>query len=184
MIGAFHVPIQRKMFLDHSCPKRHGSDGNDVIIELPVGSIISNLTGDGDEKKNTETNPFNKKIALTKEGEKVLLLTGGRGGLGNEHFKASTNTTPYESTPGKEGEEASHSALSLSTGSPAAIIERCRVAICDVPSQRERFARNTQKKCRDDSRHTRQDCPRHVGVRRAWRDAPSAAKPERRRRPR
>jgi len=85
---------------------RHGSDGNDVIIELPVGSIISNLTGDGDEKKNTETNPFNKKIALTKEGEKVLLLTGGRGGLGNEHFKASTNTTPYESTPGKEGEEA------------------------------------------------------------------------------
>ncbi len=87
---------------------RHGSDGNDVVIELPVGSIISNLTAteDTSEKKNTEANPFNKKITLTKEGEKVLLLTGGRGGLGNEHFKASTNTTPYESTPGKEGEEA------------------------------------------------------------------------------
>jgi GTP-binding protein len=38
-------------------------------------------------------------------GEKVLLLKGGRGGLGNEYFKASTNIAPQESTPGKPGEE-------------------------------------------------------------------------------
>ena len=72
---------------------RHGGNGKDAVIKLPIGSIITNL----DNKK---------KITLTKEGERVKILEGGRGGLGNEHFKASTNTTPYESTPGKEGEKA------------------------------------------------------------------------------
>jgi GTP-binding protein len=70
---------------------RHGKDGEDIVIDLPIGSIITNTKTD-------------KKISLTQEGEKVFLLKGGRGGLGNEHFKASTNTTPYEYTEGKEGE--------------------------------------------------------------------------------
>jgi GTP-binding protein len=70
---------------------RHGGDGEDNVIDLPIGSIVT----------NKETG---KKYTLIKEGQKVLLLAGGRGGLGNEHFKASTNTTPTESTPGKEGE--------------------------------------------------------------------------------
>ena len=84
---------------------RHGRDGDDVVIELPVGSIITNLSV---ERGGTPTNsnPFNKKIFLAREGEQILLLAGGHGGRGNEHFKASTNTTPYEWTPGKEGEEA------------------------------------------------------------------------------
>ncbi len=84
---------------------RHGRDGTDVVIELPIGSIITNVSAERGAAP-TRGNPFNKKIILTQEDEQVLLLAGGRGGLGNEHFKASTNTTPYEWTPGKEGEEA------------------------------------------------------------------------------
>lgn len=85
---------------------RHGADGVDVVIELPVGSIITNISAEQTGGSATETNPFNKKLFLTEEGQKILLLAGGRGGLGNEHFKASTNTTPQEWTPGKEGESA------------------------------------------------------------------------------
>lgn len=72
---------------------RHGADGEDLIIKVPVGSVVTNL-----ENK--------KEYRLDTEGEKVCILKGGRGGLGNEHFKASTNTTPYEYTLGKDGEEA------------------------------------------------------------------------------
>lgn len=70
----------------------HGKNGEDFILELPVGSIITNL--DTDEKWQLE-----------KEGQKILLLRGGYGGFGNEHFKSSTNTTPKESREGQEGEK-------------------------------------------------------------------------------
>jgi GTP-binding protein len=69
----------------------HGKNGEDFILELPVGSIITNL--------ETE-----EEWQLSKEGEKVLLLKGGYGGFGNEHYKSSVNTTPQESRPGQEGE--------------------------------------------------------------------------------
>lgn len=72
---------------------RHGKDGDDLVFEVPVGSIITNL--------NT-----GRKYSLLKEGEKVILLHGGRGGLGNEYFKSSTNIRPEESTSGKKGDEA------------------------------------------------------------------------------
>lgn len=70
-----------------------GRDGNDLVVDLPIGSIIT----DSRTKRS---------ISLLTEGEKVKILNGGKGGLGNEHFKASTNTTPLESTTGKSGEEA------------------------------------------------------------------------------
>jgi len=70
----------------------HGKNGEDFVLKLPVGSIIRNL----------ETEEV---WQLEKEGEKVLLLRGGYGGYGNEHFKSSTNTTPRESKPGQEGEK-------------------------------------------------------------------------------
>jgi GTP-binding protein len=70
----------------------HGKNGEDFYLELPVGSIISNL--DTDETWQ-----------LTEEGEKFLILKGGYGGFGNEHFKSSTNTTPKESREGQEGEK-------------------------------------------------------------------------------
>jgi len=69
----------------------HGANGQDFILELPIGSIIS----------NTETD---EKWQLTDEGQKILLLKGGFGGFGNEHFKSSVNTTPKESNIGGPGE--------------------------------------------------------------------------------
>jgi GTP-binding protein len=70
----------------------HGANGEDYFLELPIGSIITNL--DTDETWQ-----------LTKEGEKIKILKGGYGGFGNEHFKSSTNTTPQESKHGEDGEK-------------------------------------------------------------------------------
>ncbi len=69
----------------------HGKNGEDFILKLPIGSIIKNL--------DTEDT-----WQLSKEGERILLLKGGYGGFGNEHFKSSINTTPKESRQGGEGE--------------------------------------------------------------------------------
>jgi GTP-binding protein len=70
----------------------HGKNGEDFVLKLPIGSIITNL--DTDENWQLE-----------KEGQKILLLRGGYGGFGNEHFKSSTNTTPRESREGAFGEK-------------------------------------------------------------------------------
>ncbi len=76
---------------DGGAKSLHGKNGDDYVLELPIGSIVTNVdTGE--------------KWQLTKEGEKFLLLKGGYGGYGNEHFKSSTNTTPQEQNPGAEGE--------------------------------------------------------------------------------
>ena len=69
----------------------HGKSGEDFILELPIGSIIINL--------HTDEN-----WQLTEAGQKILLLKGGYGGFGNEHFKSSINTTPKEWRPGQDGE--------------------------------------------------------------------------------
>ena len=72
---------------------KHGENGEDLYIEVPVGSIITNLkTGE--------------KFSLLKIGETKKVLKGGFGGFGNEHFKSSRNTTPEIQTDGKPGEEA------------------------------------------------------------------------------
>ena len=72
---------------------RHGENGKDLYVEVPVGSIIRN-----EESGYT--------VEITSDGEKKLLLSGGRGGLGNEHFKSSKNTTPKQFTLGDLGESA------------------------------------------------------------------------------
>ena len=81
--------------------RRQGPQGDDIILEVPVGSVITNsATGMVWE--------------LTHEGEKALVLYGGQGGLGNDYFKSSLNTTPEKATPGKKGDEATfHIVLSL-----------------------------------------------------------------------
>jgi GTP-binding protein len=82
----------------------HGADGVDLIIDVPIGSVITDLrtveTGGPGVKKGE-----GRKITLLTEGETVRILKGGRGGLGNEYFKASTNVRPTETTDGKPGEE-------------------------------------------------------------------------------
>jgi len=68
----------------------YGADGEDVIIDLPIGAIVKI---DGKDP-----------IELLNEGEEFLVLKGGVGGFGNEHFKGSRNVAPKESTKGKKGE--------------------------------------------------------------------------------
>ena len=70
----------------------HGKKGDSLVLTFPLGTVV----------KNKETG---EEISLEKEGEKILLLSGGSGGYGNEHFKSSVNRTPKEWTPGKPGEE-------------------------------------------------------------------------------
>lgn len=72
---------------------KSGLAGENLIMDLPVGSVITNLTN-------------GTKVELLKEGEEARLLVGGAGGFGNEHFKSSTNVAPKEWTPGRDGESA------------------------------------------------------------------------------
>lgn len=67
-----------------------GKSGDDLIMEFPIGSVIT----------NTETGEF---IEVLSE-EKEFFLKGGKGGLGNDHFKSSTNQRPKEYTQGRAGE--------------------------------------------------------------------------------
>ncbi|HSE34938.1 MAG TPA: GTPase ObgE [Candidatus Paceibacterota bacterium] len=70
----------------------HGKNGEDLVLPLPIGSIVKNLdTG--------------KIVQVLSEEEKVLILSGGAGGLGNEHFKSPTHRAPEKHTLGKPAEE-------------------------------------------------------------------------------
>lgn len=71
---------------------RHGKDGKDYTLDIPIGSIVTDI---GRELR----------YELRVEGQTEKILRGGSGGLGNEYFKSSTNTSPKESTSGKVGEE-------------------------------------------------------------------------------
>ncbi len=70
-----------------------GSQGNDIIIKVPLGTIA----------KNPETNEVIAEV--TKNGQEIILIPGGRGGRGNDHFKTPTNQAPQYAQPGEEGEE-------------------------------------------------------------------------------
>ena len=70
---------------------QHGAAGEDRHIAIPVGSKVTDV-----ERRRT--------FVLTELGQSVKILKGGHGGLGNEHFKSSTNVSPTESTLGTPGE--------------------------------------------------------------------------------
>lgn len=71
---------------------RAGHRGADCTIDVPIGSKVTDLS--------------RKRVyALETEDETVKVLQGGRGGLGNENFKSSTNRSPQESTKGTAGEK-------------------------------------------------------------------------------
>lgn len=78
----------------------YGADGNDIIIDLPVGSVVT-VVKDVKEPKEHDTDVFE----LLHENEEIVVLKGGVGGFGNEHFKSSRNVRPQESTEGKSGEQ-------------------------------------------------------------------------------
>lgn len=70
---------------------QHGKASEDLYIEVPIGSRVTDL-----ERERV--------YELTEEGQVEKILKGGRGGLGNEYFKSSTNRSPEQSTKGKPGE--------------------------------------------------------------------------------
>jgi len=70
----------------------YGKGADDVILHMPVGTVI------------TDINSGEVIADLTHDGERVMLAEGGKGGLGNIHFKSSTNRAPRQCTPGTEGQ--------------------------------------------------------------------------------
>lgn len=70
-----------------------GADGADVYIDVPLGTVV----------RDKETNEI--LFELTEDGEEQIIVKGGRGGLGNSHFKSATNQAPRYAQPGEEGEE-------------------------------------------------------------------------------
>ena len=71
--------------------KKTGAEGKDEILHVPLGTII----------RDAETGVIEGEI--TEEGEEKIIVPGGRGGLGNDHFKTSTNQTPHYAQPGGDG---------------------------------------------------------------------------------
>lgn len=92
-----HLRYKRHVYAGHGgSGSGHGSfgaDGDDITIEVPLGTVA----------KDAETGEF--LFEITKDGETQYLAKGGRGGLGNTHFKSATNQTPRYAQPGEEGEE-------------------------------------------------------------------------------
>jgi GTP-binding protein len=70
----------------------YGKGGDDLDLRVPVGTII------------TDANTGEVIADLARDGQRELIARGGKGGLGNLHFKSSTNRAPRQKTPGEEGE--------------------------------------------------------------------------------
>lgn len=69
-----------------------GRDGKDVVIEVPIGTLAKDESGEilGE---------------ILEDGQEIIIMHGGKGGLGNQHFKSATNQTPRYAQPGLPGTE-------------------------------------------------------------------------------
>lgn len=89
-----HLKYRKHVFAGHGesggkqCST--GADGEDVILDVPLGTLA----------KDAETGEF--LFEITQDGEQHILVKGGRGGLGNTHFKSPTQQTPRFAQPGEE----------------------------------------------------------------------------------
>ncbi len=72
----------------------HGANGKDVLVEVPLGTVI----------KDAETSEI--EFEITEDGQEYIALKGGLGGLGNTHFKSAVRQAPTYAQPGQEGQEA------------------------------------------------------------------------------
>lgn len=92
-----HLKFKRHLKADHgghgSKSRSTGSDGEDVYVDVPLGTVI----------RDTETKNIIKEI--TEVGQEYIVAEGGMGGRGNWHFKSPTNQTPRYAQPGVEGRE-------------------------------------------------------------------------------
>ena len=88
-----HLKYKRHIFAgdggDGSENRSTGADGEDVIVEVPLGTVAR----DGDTGETI--------CEITEDGETRILVKGGRGGLGNWNFKSATNQTPRYAQPGE-----------------------------------------------------------------------------------
>ncbi|APA91139.1 GTPase ObgE [Myroides odoratimimus] len=93
----FHLKFARHIKAGHGgdggSSRSTGSDGEDRIIEVPLGTVV----------KDKETGEV--LFEITEHGEKRIVAEGGKGGLGNWHFRSSTNQTPRYAQPGLPSEE-------------------------------------------------------------------------------
>lgn len=92
-----HLKYRKHVIAEHGMPggsgRKSGKTGTDEILEVPLGTIA----------KDAETGET--LFEITQDGETKILTPGGRGGLGNWHFKSATRQTPRFSQPGEEGRE-------------------------------------------------------------------------------
>ena len=92
-----HLKYERHIFAEHGGnggkDKCHGTDGKDVYVDVPCGTVVY----------NAETGKY--VCDVTYDGQEVVLLKGGRGGLGNFQFRTATNQAPRYAQPGEPAEE-------------------------------------------------------------------------------
>jgi len=92
-----HLKYERHIFAEHGGnggkDKCHGTDGKDVYIDVPCGTVVY----------NAETGKYVCDVAY--DGQEILLLKGGRGGLGNFQFRSATNQAPRYAQPGEPMQE-------------------------------------------------------------------------------
>ena len=100
-----HLKYQRHQFAEdgeggHGA-RSSGKDANDIIIPVPLGTVARRVI----ENEEDGSKSIEYVGEVTEHGEQLVLLKGGRGGLGNWHFKSATNQAPRYAQPGEEGDE-------------------------------------------------------------------------------
>jgi GTP-binding protein len=93
----FHPEFEAQRGQGGSGSNRTGQQGNDLDIEVPIGTLVYEKSADGDGPTLIAD--------LAEEGQRVLLAKGGRGGQGNARYATSTNRAPRKTQPGEPGEE-------------------------------------------------------------------------------
>ena len=92
-----HLKYARHVIAEHGEPGRgqhkHGADGKDSYIEVPLGTAV----------KDAESGEV--LVEILDDGQEVIITPGGKGGLGNDHFKSSVRQSPTYAQPGEEGLE-------------------------------------------------------------------------------